>query len=84
MHSFIFLRVLQHHTWSHVSLISFSRVYNIGIETSRGVGRYHDTSMVVLVPRNKIINKSSHRVAFTQKHLTKPQVCYMHIIHIYL
>jgi len=46
------------------------RVYNIGVEVRRGTGRYQDTNMVMFVPYNKIVNKSSYRLAFTQKHLT--------------
>lgn len=46
------------------------RVYNIGIETSKGTGSHSLTNMVTLVPYNVIINRCSQRIAFTQKHLT--------------
>ncbi|KAF6021741.1 hypothetical protein EB796_019945 [Bugula neritina] len=46
-------------------------VYNIGIEVNKAVRKYEDTTMVTLVPYNKVINKSSHRIAFTQKVFTQ-------------
>ncbi|XP_030843346.1 vacuolar protein sorting-associated protein 13D-like [Strongylocentrotus purpuratus] len=45
-------------------------VYNIGIDVRPGRGRYHETKIVTFVPRFQLENRSSHHLAFAQRHLT--------------
>ncbi|XP_030623060.1 vacuolar protein sorting-associated protein 13D [Chanos chanos] len=46
-------------------------IYNIGINTRKGKGRYRDTHIVTFAPRYLLDNRSSHKLAFSQREFTK-------------
>ncbi|XP_066547335.1 intermembrane lipid transfer protein VPS13D isoform X1 [Amia ocellicauda] len=46
-------------------------VYNIGINVRKGKGRYIDTHIVTFAPRYLLDNKSSHKLAFSQREFAR-------------
>ncbi|XP_018606143.2 vacuolar protein sorting-associated protein 13D isoform X2 [Scleropages formosus] len=46
-------------------------IYNIGINVRKGKGRYRDTHIVTFAPRYLLDNRSSHRLAFSQREFAK-------------
>jgi len=50
------------------------RVYNIGIEVRQGRGRYCETNIVTFTPRYQLDNRSSHKLAYAQRHFASQHV----------
>jgi len=42
-------------------------VYNIGVEVRQGTGRYKNTQVVLLTPRYRINNQSSHKLYLSKR-----------------
>lgn len=50
------------------------RVYDVGVDVRFGEGRFHDTRIVTFAPRYQFENRSSHNLAFQQRHFVREQV----------
>ncbi|XP_028848635.1 vacuolar protein sorting-associated protein 13D isoform X2 [Denticeps clupeoides] len=46
-------------------------IYNIGINVKKGKGRYRDTHIVTFAPRYLLDNRSSHKLAFSQREFAR-------------
>ncbi|XP_031422528.1 vacuolar protein sorting-associated protein 13D isoform X2 [Clupea harengus] len=46
-------------------------IYNIGINVRKGKGRYRDTHIVTFAPRYLLDNRSSHKLAFSQREFAR-------------
>uniref|UniRef100_A0A672L9C3 Vacuolar protein sorting 13 homolog D n=1 Tax=Sinocyclocheilus grahami TaxID=75366 RepID=A0A672L9C3_SINGR len=46
-------------------------IYNIGINVRKGKGRYRDTHIVTFAPRYLLDNRSSHKLAFSQREFVR-------------
>ncbi|XP_056131507.1 intermembrane lipid transfer protein VPS13D [Lampris incognitus] len=46
-------------------------IYNIGISVRKGKGRYRDTNIVTFAPRYLLDNRSSHKLAFSQREFAR-------------
>ena len=65
-----------------ISCAMYCRVYNIGIVVRQGRGRYQNTNIVTFSPRYQLENRSSHKLAFVQKHIIEGQVCFDDRLHV--
>ena len=52
----------------HVVVVCLCRVYNIGIESRQGSGRYKRTNIVTFAPLYQLDNRSKYKLAFAQRH----------------
>jgi vacuolar protein sorting-associated protein 13D len=49
------------------NVVEPDHVYNVGVEVRQGTGRYKNTQVVLLTPRYRINNQSSHRLYLAKR-----------------
>ena len=58
----------------YICTLYICREFQIGVDISRGRGRYRDTNIVTFVAHYQLENRTQYKLAFLQRHQLKEEV----------